>query len=175
MKFIIFYLILWELNAYASFFEQTWITFTQGCTRFLNFVNVFFLWAGTSRPIIWNKNLRSLCVSAGWMYILTLGKPRPIRTSSRLNVVYGICQELPNVVYGICQGLPSDILSIHIIIYFNGQYWLYTWYYILYVKISTFVVPLHMSHAIYTAVSVRSINRYNVISFFETLRDINIV
>ena len=56
------------------------------------------------------------------MYILTLDKPRPIRTSSRLNVVYGICQELPNVVYGICQGLPSDILSIHIIIYFNGQY-----------------------------------------------------
>ena len=37
-------------------------------------------------------------------------------------VVYGICQGLPNVVYGICQGLPSDILSIHIIIYFNGQY-----------------------------------------------------
>ena len=81
------------------------------------------LWAGTSRPIIWNKNLRSLCVSAGWMYILTLGKPRPISTSSRLNVVYGICQ-----------GLPSDILSIYIIIYFNGQYWLYTWYFILYVK-----------------------------------------
>ena len=75
------------------------------------------------RPIIWNKNLRSLCVSAGWMYILTLGKPRPIRTSSRLDVVYGICQ-----------GLPSDILSIYIMIYFNGQYWLYTWYFILYVK-----------------------------------------
>ena len=81
------------------------------------------LWAGTSRPIIWNKNLRSLCVSAGWMYILTLGKPRPIRTSSRLDVVYGICQ-----------GLPSDILSIYIIIYFNGQNWLYIWYFILYVK-----------------------------------------
>ena len=57
--------------------------------------NRILLWAGTSRPIIWNKNLRSLCVSAGWMYILTLGKPRPIP-----------------VVYGICQGLPSDILSI---------------------------------------------------------------
>ena len=81
------------------------------------------LWAGTSRPIIWNKNLRSLCVSAGWMYILTLGKDRPIRTSSRLDVVYWICQ-----------GLPSDILSIYIIIYFNGQYWLYTWYFIVYVK-----------------------------------------
>ena len=38
------------------------------------------------------------------------------------------------VVYGICQGLPSDILSIYIMIYFNGQYWLYTWYFILYVK-----------------------------------------
>ena len=33
----------------------------------------------------------------------------------------------------LCQGLPSDILSIYIIIYFNGQYWLYTWYFILYV------------------------------------------
>ena len=44
-------------------------------------------------------------------YILTLGKPRPIRTSSRLDEVHGICQ-----------GLPSDILSIYIIIYFNGQY-----------------------------------------------------
>ena len=32
---------------------------------------------------------------------MNLGKPRPIRTSSRLDVVYGICQ-----------GLPSDILSI---------------------------------------------------------------
>ena len=30
------------------------------------------LWADTSRPIIWNKNLRSLCVSAGWMYNLKL-------------------------------------------------------------------------------------------------------
>ena len=38
------------------------------------------------------------------------------------------------LVYGICQGLPSDILSIYKIIYFNGQYWLYTWYFILYVK-----------------------------------------
>ena len=27
---------------------------------------------GTSRPILWNKNLRSLCVSAGWMYILSV-------------------------------------------------------------------------------------------------------
>ena len=42
------------------------------------------------------------------MYISTLGKPRPIRTSSRLDVVYGICQ-----------GLPSDILSIYIIIYID--------------------------------------------------------
>ena len=82
------------------------------------------LWAGSCRPIIWNKNLRSLCVSAVWMlYILTLGKPRPIRTSSGLHVVHGICQ-----------GLTSDILSIYIILYFNGQYWLYTWYFILYVK-----------------------------------------
>ena len=31
-----------------------------------------FLWAGTSRPIILNKNLRSLCVSAGWMYNLSV-------------------------------------------------------------------------------------------------------
>ena len=30
------------------------------------------LWAGTSRPIIWNKNLRSLCVSAGWLYNLSV-------------------------------------------------------------------------------------------------------
>ena len=130
------------------------------------------LWAGTSRPIIWNKNLRSLCVSAGWMYILTLGKPRPIRT---------------NVVYGICQGLPSDILSINIIIYFNGQYWqywLYTWYFILYVKkfggFFNICCVTHMSHAIYTAVSVWSINRYNVISFlfsrgFKQIIDIHIV
>ena len=81
------------------------------------------LWDGTSRPIIWNKNLRSLYVSVVWMYILTLGKPLPIRTSSRLDVEYGICQ-----------ALPSDILSIFIIIYFNRQYWLYTWYFILYVK-----------------------------------------
>ena len=40
------------------------------------------------------------------MYILTLGKPWPIRTSSRLDVVYGICH-----------GLPSDILSIYIYLY----------------------------------------------------------
>ena len=37
-------------------------------------------------------------------------------------------------VYGICQGLPSDILNIYIIIYLNGQYRLYTWYFIKYVK-----------------------------------------
>ena len=42
---------------------------------------------------------------------VTLGKPQPIRTSTRLDVVYEVCQ-----------GLPSDILSIYIIIYFNGQY-----------------------------------------------------
>ena len=32
----------------------------------------------------------------------------------------------------------------------------------------------HMSHAIYTAVSVCSINRYNVISFFDTFLNLTI-
>ena len=85
------------------------------------------------------------------------------------------------ITYGICQGLPSDILSINIIIYFNGQYWqywLYTWYFILYVKkfggVFNICCVTHMSHAIYTAVSVWSINRYKVISFFDTFLNLTI-
>ena len=112
------------------------------------------LWAGTSRPILWNKNLRSLCVSAGWIWhSASLGRFVPL---------------FIDLVYGICQGLPSDILSIYIIIYFNGQYWLYTRYFILYVKKFGGFFNFCMSHAIYTAVSVWSIYRYNVISFFDT-------
>ena len=38
----------------------------------LNWCMDVLLWAGTSRPILWNKNLRSLCVSAGWMYKLSV-------------------------------------------------------------------------------------------------------
>ena len=51
---------------------------TNTCAAFfliLTMVGLFLqlsLWAGTSRPIIWNKNLRSLCVSAGWMYKLSV-------------------------------------------------------------------------------------------------------
>ena len=64
-------------------------------------IAMLFLWAGTSRPIIWNKNLKSLCVSAGWIwYSASLGRFVP----RFVNVV----------VNGICQGLPSDILSIYI-------------------------------------------------------------
>ena len=76
------------------------------------------------------------------MNILTLDKPRPIRTSSRLDVVHGICQ-----------GLPSDILSIYIIILMdNIDYTHDTLFCYNVKKIGGFfvVVPLH----IYTAVSV---------------------
>ena len=56
------------------------------------FVCIFSLWAGTSRPIIWNTNLRSLCVSAGWMY------------------------------------------NLSVYIFFLMDNWLWTWYFIFYVK-----------------------------------------
>ena len=97
--------------------------------------------------------------SLGWLYILTLGKPRPIRTSSRLDVVYGICQRL-----------PSDILSIYIIIYFNEQYWLYTWYFILYAKkiggFFNICCSFMLCNTLYTAVSVWSI--IDITSFRHT-------
>ena len=50
-----------KLNCYKT--NITW------CKSF-TILNLPSLWAGTSRPIIWNKNLRRLCVSAGWMYNL---------------------------------------------------------------------------------------------------------
>ena len=76
------------------------------------------------------------------------------------------------VDYGICQGLPSDILSIYIMIYFNGQYWLYTWYFILYVKkfggffnicCSFMLCNTHVTCYLY-----RSLCMIYVISFFDT-------
>ena len=99
----------------------------------IEFFITCLLWAGTSRPIIWNKNLRSLCVSAGWMYNL----------------------------------------RIYIYIFLMDN-WLCTWYFIFYVKKFggffniCFSFMLCNTHAIYTAVSVWPIYRYNVISFFDT-------
>ena len=136
-KFIVLYL---NLGGFTPIMFLHWVVL------YWILIRAEWVRAGWFRPgcIMYNKVLwSSICYGparAGPLYeiriwevyaflrdeciFLTLGKPRPIRTSSRLDVVYGICQ-----------GLLSDIVSIYIIIYFNGQYWLYTWYFILYVKI----------------------------------------
>ena len=60
-----FYPILSWVNHILScvYAVQSWVYPILFCESYHVFPFIM-----TSRPILWNKNLRSICVSAGWMY-----------------------------------------------------------------------------------------------------------
>ena len=91
---------------------------------------IILLYTGLSRPILWNKNFRSLCVSAGWMY--------------KLSIVY---------LY-----LFNEHLIIHMILYYVD--YTYDTLLCKVIRCFTFVIPFccvsHRSHAIYSSYCVIS-------------------